>query len=79
MEGDAVEGLVVSVSREEAQQTLNEIKTGKAPGPSEDSLELIAASGGVGIEVMAEIYFLRTSGRCNRQSEFTLLHFTIFH
>ena len=20
-----------------------------------------------------------TSGRCNRQSEFTLLHFTIFH
>ena len=23
--------------------------------------------------------FLRTSGRCNRQSEFTLLHFTIFH
>ena len=22
---------------------------------------------------------LRTSGRCNRQSEFTLLHFTIFH
>ena len=24
-------------------------------------------------------FFLRTSGRCNRQSEFTLLHFTIFH
>ena len=23
--------------------------------------------------------FLRISGRCNRQSEFTLLHFTIFH
>ena len=22
--------------------------------------------------------FLRTSGRCNRQDEFTLLHFTIF-
>ena len=31
------------------------MKTGKAPGPSEVSLELIAASGGVGIRVMAEI------------------------
>ena len=31
------------------------MKTGRAPGPSEVSLELIAASGGVGIQVMAEI------------------------
>ena len=31
------------------------MKTEKAPGPSEASLELIAASGGVGIQVMAEI------------------------
>ena len=31
------------------------MKTGKAPGPSEVSLELIAPSGGVGIQVMAEI------------------------
>ena len=31
------------------------MKTGKEPGPSEVSLELIAASGGVGIQVMAEI------------------------
>ena len=30
------------------------MKTGKAPGPSEVSLELIAASGGVGFQVMAE-------------------------
>ena len=37
-------------------QALNEMKTGKAPGPSEVSLELIAASGGVEIQVMAEIY-----------------------
>ena len=28
----------------------------KAPGPSDVSMELIAASGGVGIQVMAEIY-----------------------
>ena len=55
MEGDAVEGPIICVSREEVLQTLNEMKIGKAPGPSEESLELIAASGGVGIQMMAEI------------------------
>ena len=55
VEGDAVEGPVVCVSREEVLQALNEMKTGKAPGPSEVSQELIAASGGVRIQVMAEI------------------------
>ena len=49
MEGDAAEGPVVCVSREEVLQALNEMKKGKDPGPSEVSLELIAASGGVGI------------------------------
>ena len=38
-------------------QALNVVKTGKAPGPSEVSLELIAASRG--IHVMAEIYQTR--------------------
>ena len=36
-------------------QALNEVKTGKAPVPSEVSLELIAASGAVGIQAMGEI------------------------
>ena len=36
-------------------QALNEIKTGKALGPSNVSLELIATSG-AGIQVMVEIY-----------------------
>ena len=36
-------------------QALNEIKTGKAHGPSEVSFEMIAASRGVVIQVMAEI------------------------
>ena len=31
------------------------MKTGKAPGPSEVSLELIAAGEGVGIQVMDKI------------------------
>ena len=55
VEGGAVEGPVVCVCREEVLQALNEMKTGKAPGPSEVSLELIAASGGVESQVMAEI------------------------
>ena len=54
VEGDAVEGPVVCVSRE-VLQALNEMKTGKSPEASEVSLELIAVSGGVGIQVMAEI------------------------
>ena len=52
---DAVEGPVICVSREKVLLALNEMKTGKAPGPSVVSLELIAASGGVGIQVMAKI------------------------
>ena len=52
MEGDAVEGSVVCVGRDEA---LNEMKTGKAPGPSLVSLVLIATSKGVGIHVLVEI------------------------
>ena len=47
VEGDALEGPVVCVSREEVLQALSEMKTRKAPGPSEVSLELIAASGRV--------------------------------
>ena len=50
VEGNAVEGPVVCESREEVLQALNEIKTGKAPEPSEASLELIAVSGGVRID-----------------------------
>ena len=46
-EGDAVEGPVVCVAREEVHQALNEMKRGKDPEPSEVSLELIAANRGV--------------------------------
>ena len=55
MEGDAVEGPVDCVNRDEVLQALNEMKDGKVPGPSDISLDLTAASGGVGIEVMAEL------------------------
>ena len=43
VERDAVEGPVVCVSREEVLQALNALKTGKAPGPSKVSLELLLA------------------------------------
>ena len=55
VERGAVEGPVVCVSREDLLQALNEMKTAKVPGPSDVSLELIVASGGVGIHVMSEI------------------------
>ena len=55
MKGDVVEVPVVCVSREEVLQALNYVKKGKAPGPSEVSLYLIAASNEVGIQVMVEI------------------------
>ena len=45
VEGDAVEGPVFCVGRKEVLQALYEMKTGKSPGPSEVSLELIASSG----------------------------------
>ena len=52
VEADAVEGPVVCVGIEEMLQALNEMKRS---GPSEVSLKLIAASGGVGIQMMTEI------------------------
>ena len=50
VEGDAVEGPVVCVL-----QALMEMKTGRAHGPLEVSLELIVASRGVGNQVLSEI------------------------
>ena len=55
MEGNAVEDPVVCISGEEELQVLIEIKTGKAHGPSEVSLEWISASGEVRIQVMVKI------------------------
>ena len=45
-------------------QTYSERKTGKAPGHSEVSLELIAASGGVLIQMMAKICQSRMDLEC---------------
>ena len=44
VEGNALEGPVDCVCRDELVQALNEMKTVKDPGPSDVSLKLIAAS-----------------------------------
>ena len=45
VEGDGVEGTVVTISRDEVLLALNEINTGKAPEPSEVSLGLLLLAG----------------------------------
>ena len=69
VEGDAVESAVVCVSREEVHQASNEMKTGKAPGPSEVSLQLIAASGG-GLKIGTTILRAHSDGIPNPSRTF---------
>ena len=52
---NAAEGPVDCVRRDEVMQALNEMKTGEAHGHSDISLEFVAASREIGIQVMAEI------------------------
>ena len=55
VEGDAVEGAVCCVSRDEVVQVLSEMKSEKASQPSDVSLVLNAASNEVKIYVMVEL------------------------
>ena len=55
VEADLVEGPVERVSQEEVVKTMGGMKAGKAAGPSEVSVEMIAASGEIGIGVMVEL------------------------
>ena len=52
---EMVEGPVERVSREEVVKEIREMKAGKAAGPLEVSVEMIAASGEIGIGVMVEL------------------------
>ena len=51
-EVDVVEGPVERVTQDEVVSAIKKMKLGKAAGPSEVSLEMITASGTIGIEVM---------------------------
>ena len=55
VKAELVEGPVEIVSREEVVKAIREMKARKAAGPSEVSVEMIAASGEIRIGVMVEL------------------------
>ena len=63
VEADLVEGPVETVRREEVVKAMGEMKAGKAAGPSEVSVEMIVASGEIGIGVMVELCRSMLDGR----------------
>ena len=54
-EVEVVEGPIEKVTCEEVVESMNVTASGKAPGPSEVSIEMIRASGKVGIDVMMKL------------------------
>ena len=55
METDLVEGPVEKVVHDEIVEAMQKMKSGKATGPSEVSVEMIVASGEIGVKVMMEL------------------------
>ena len=55
VQADLVEGPAERVSREEVVKALGKMKAGKAAGPSAVSVEMIAASGEIGVDVTVEL------------------------
>ena len=55
VETDLVEGLVEIVVRDEIVEAMQSMKSGKATGTSEVSVEMIVASGEIGVKVMMEL------------------------
>ena len=55
METDVVKGLVENVTRYEIVEATLKMKSGKATGPSEVSVEMIVTSGESGLKVMTEL------------------------
>ena len=54
-ETDVVKGPVEKVTRNEIAEAMQKVKSGKATGPSEVSVEMIVASGEIGVKVMMEL------------------------
>ena len=55
MQTDLVKGPIERVSREEVMKALGKMKAGKAVGPLEVSVEIMAVSWEIGIDVMVEL------------------------
>ena len=60
---DLVEGPVEKVARNEIVEAIQSMKSGKATGTSEVSVEMIAASGEIGVKVMMELCQCVLDGR----------------
>ena len=52
---DMVEGLVKEVTYEEVMEAMNKMKLGKAAGPSEVNMDMIMASGKLGVGVLKKL------------------------
>ena len=63
VQADLVEGPFERVSQEEVVKALGKMKAGKAAGPSEVSVEMIAASGEIRIDLMVELCQSMLDGR----------------
>ena len=59
---ELVEGPVERISREEVVKAIREMKAGKAAGPSEVSVEMIEASGEIGVAVSRCVGWKRNAG-----------------
>ena len=55
METEVVEGPAEKVARNEIVEAIQRMKSGKATGPSEVSMEMIVESGEIGVKVMIEL------------------------
>ena len=55
VETDVVEGPMEKVVRNEIVEAIQSMKSGKATGPSEVTVEMIVASGEIGVKVMMEL------------------------
>ena len=56
VETDLVEGPLEKVACNEIVETMQKMESGKAIGPSEVNVEMIVASGEIGVKVMMDPY-----------------------
>ena len=63
VETDLVEGPVEKVVCDEIVEAMQSMKSGKATGPSKVSVEMIVASGEIGVKVMTELCHHVLDGR----------------
>ena len=55
VETDAIEGSLEKVPRNEIVEPMQKMKSGKAIGPPEVRVEMIVASGKIGVKMMMEL------------------------